>query len=768
MTGRTIKWIAALAMFALIGNVVLAQEFRIGSITVEGTQRIERATVLSYMTVSENSTASAAEINASLRALNETGLFEDVTIEPVGGNLIVRVVERPFVNVVAFEGNSIVADEILASAIRTRSRTVFSVAVVEADAQRMVDVYGRSGRLNAKVIPQIVKREGNRIDVVFEIDEGPITRVRKIVFLRNDAFSDSTLLDVIETREAAWFRLFVTTDRYDAGRVEADREALIRYYRGNGYADFEIVSLVSSLTEDGSGFVLTFTLDEGVRYTVSSISAVSSVSEVDAAEFEGFLDSVQPGDVYDGIQVERITEAILSEIELAGINFMKVVPEVTLNKEEATVEIVFNIDPAEQRYVERIDIEGNVRTLDSVIRREFTFVEGDALNRARIAETRRNLRGLGYFSSVEIEILSGSSPDRAVVLTRVTEQSTGSLSFGIGYSSSTKLGGSITLVERNLLGRGQSVRLQYTTDDDGDTYRFGLTEPYWENRKLGVSFDVYRSEQDDDDDEFKLLRQGFKPSVKFALSPETDMTIEYTIESKRTTTTTAASGLITSQRDVEEATLLSSLGYSFVWDQRNDPLEPRSGTLFNIRQEFAGLGGDVRYVSAETSARYFHPLDRDEKIIGTIALRAGAVESFGDYRLEYADRYKTGGTQFRGFEYRGLGPRDTRTDEALGGKFYSVLSMDVLSYSLLPEELRMTVGAFADIGTLFDLDETSYELANGDIFTVEDSVSFRSSVGLELQWNSPIGPMRFIFSRALRSETYDKPENFRFTVGNAF
>ena len=349
--------------------------------------------------------------------------------------------------------------EALAAGIRTRSRTVYSPATVEADAARIVDLYGRSGRLAATVVPKYIERDNNRVDIVFEIDEGPISRVRRIAFIGNRIFSDWTLRRVVNSREAAWYRIFASTDLFDAGRLEADKALLGRYYAGRGYADFEVLSAVASLTESGSGFVITFTVSEGERYDFGEVSLVSELPEVDPEALHELIE-FETGDIFDAIAAVQTGEAIQGDLERAGQPFVDIDIATTKNEESLTVDVAFRVIPAAQVYVERIQIDGNIRTLDSVLRREFTFAEGDAFNRSKLAATRRNLRSLGFFSSVDLRVEEGTRPDRIVVLVDVEEQSTGSLSFGIGYSSVDKVVGSITLTERNLLGRGQGSRRQ--------------------------------------------------------------------------------------------------------------------------------------------------------------------------------------------------------------------------------------------------------------------------------------------------------------------
>ena len=798
----------ALLLFLAPGGWAAAQQVVIADILVEGNQRIEANTVRFYLDLEPGDEVTPGEINAALRALQESGLFRDVAIEMQGSSLVVRVTERPFVNSVVFEGNDIIDGESLAAGIRTRARTVYSAATVEADASRIVEFYARSGRLNATVVPKYIERENNRVDVVFEIDEGPTSRVRRIAFVGNRVFSDWTLRRVIASREAAWYRIFVATDLFDAGRLEADKAALGRYYAARGYADFEVLSAVASLTGSGSGFVITFTISEGERYDFGEVSLVSQVPGVEPDSLLDLID-MEPGDVYDASLVVQTAEAMQGQIERSGLPFVEVEVDTEANAEELLVDVGYRILPGQRVYVERIQIDGNVRTLDRVLRREFTFAEGDPFNRTKLASTRRNLRALGFFSTVDLRVVEGSRPDRVVVEVEVEEQSTGSLSFGVGYSSVDKVVGSITLTERNLLGRGQEVVFNYETSDGGDLYRFAFTEPRFLERDLAAGIDVYRIvDKVNSYQRYRLTRTGVSPTVEFPISEETRVGLNYQLESNETTLGTGRSPLI---RAMAGKTLSSSAGYRVEWDRRDDPLQPSTGALVTFSQQLAGLGGDTKTLASEVSGTYFRPFDRDATLIGSLNFWGGAISKYGGYELEGADRFLIGGSRLRGFAYGGVGPRDPRTRESLGSKFYTVGSAELLSDVFLPEELGIRAGVFLDVGTAWSLDRTRYdvsmkgtakaldaavagaprrggritcaagvaeEVEEGEEDTgvesracqvsVDDKARLRSSTGLQFRWASPVGPMQFVFAREIESEPYDVDESFRFIIGSTF
>lgn len=766
------RWIAMPVRILLLALVTfgavpaIAQQLAVDEIVVEGNQRLDADTVRSHMTIEAGTEVSPLEVNASLQALFATGLFEDVSIEPQGRTLVVRVVERPFVSVVSFEGNAATATELLEPIIRTKPRTVFSPAVVEEDARRIVEAYGRSGRLSATVVPQVIEREGNRVDIVFEIDEGLISRIRKVAFLGNRVFPDSTLRDVIESRESAWYRLLTGTDNFDPGRLEIDKQALERYYTGRGYADFKVDSTVASLNESGSGFVLTFTLTEGPRYRIGDVSVASRTPGLSAEALRELV-LVNPGEWYDSLLVDNSAEDMLDSIEEQGAFFLDVEPEITRRDDERIVDIVFRVVDTEGVYVERIEIIGNVRTHDSVIRREFSFVEGDALNRTRLAETRRNIRALGFFSQVDVRVEPGSRSDRVMIVVEVEERSTGSLSLGAGYSSTSALVFNISLSENNLLGRGQRLRFDFSDSQSGTTYDIAFVEPYFLERNLEAGFNLYRDTASSGTSAlYELSRTGFVPHAEFPLAADTRLRVNYTYEAReREGDITQFSPLLPSQDGLG---VRSSLGYRLLWDRRDDAIQPRSGWVISLEQDLAGIGGDTKYLSAESTGRLFVPLDREETITGILTGRLGAIRSFDDYDLDAVDRFYLGGGRLRGFSFRGVGPRDPETDESLGGTLYAAASAELISSFLFPEELGLQVGFFVDAGTVFDLERTSYTLATGEPVVVDDDAKLRAGTGGALYWFSPIGPIQFVFARAIKKEPEDVTESFRFTIGTPF
>ena len=740
----------------------------ISQIVVEGNQRIERATVLSYMTVGTGQPANAEDINESVRALFATGLFRDVRIEPRGSALVVMVDENPVINQISIEGNDRIDDDPLRALLTSRERRVFTRAKAEADADVLLEQYRRTGRYAATVEPVIIELPQNRVDLVFEIDEGPLTGIESLRFVGNTKFSDRRLRRVVSTDETTWLNFLSSTDTYDPDRLELDKQLLRRFYLSNGYADFEVLSAVSELAPDREGFFLTFTITEGEQYDFGPVDIVSNAEGVDVEELRSLIE-IREGDNYDVEEVEDSISALTLRLGELGYAFTEINPIPSKDEENRTLGITFEVNEGERVFVERIDIEGNSRTLDRVIRREFELVEGDAFNALQVRRSRSNIRGLGFFRNVDVQTEPGSAPDRVVLKTAVEEQSTGQISFGLGFSTSDSISGEVSIVERNLLGRGQFLRARARVSGSNQLYDLSFTEPRFLDRDVAVGFDLYRRETDDQDtSSFDTRNTGFSPRISFPLGRYTRLATRYRIsEDQIIDVPNDASPLI--QKDIG-SNITSSIGYTLTHDRRNDVIEPSEGYILKLDQDFAGLGGDTRYVRTEASAKAFTRLISDE-IIGSIEVAGGAIVGFGDYEPNISDRFFLGGDTFRGFESAGLGPEDPFTDDSLGGKYYGIVRTEVTFPLPLPEEYGLAGGLFADAGTLWGLDDKNYTEATingGNPVNIDDSAQLRASVGASIFWQSPFGPVRMNFAVPVVDEEGDDEEFFRFTAGTRF
>jgi outer membrane protein insertion porin family len=715
-----------------------AQEPRL-SVTIRGNRRIEVDTILSYMQLPSDRAITAEDLNIAVRRLFDTGLFSDVQVVPSQGQLVVEVVENPSISVIAFEGNDVLEDEDLEKIIRLRPRQPFTRSGAEADAQSIIEIYRRTGRYGAQVEPVIIERDENRVDLVFEINEGDVTGVKSIDFVGNEVFSDRKLRSKIDTAESSFYSVFVSTDVYDPDRLELDKELLRQYYRSRGYADFTVLSATAELAPDREGFFITFTIEEGEKYNFGTMDIQISAHGLKQEEFTALLPSKLEGETYDANEVEDIVNELSDLAGQKGFAFVQVRPQANKNTEERIIDITFELVEGSRIFVERVDIEGNTQTLDRVIRREVELIEGDAFDTRKIRQTRTKIRGLRYFANVEVETEPGSADDRAVVKIKVQEQSTGSLSLGIGFSSSSGPIGNIALTERNFLGRGQQVNMQVTATGDTQVYDFAFTEPRFLDRELLVSARAFFIQDDrSDSSSFDVNSAGLGPQVGFPLSEDLDLLLRYEFLGDDINVDSDASPAI--QVD-EGSQFTSSVGYLLTYDQRNDLVEPTGGYMVSFDQQIAGLGGSSRFVKSRANFKTWYGLF-DDNVIASLGLESGALFSF-DNDTRITERFFLGGESC--------------------GNYYSVARLAVSFPIGLPEELGVFGGAFVDAGTLFGLDRTSFTGAS-----IDDGAEFRVSAGGLLFLDTPLGPLQLSLGFPVIKESFDETELFRLSLGTRF
>jgi outer membrane protein insertion porin family len=729
------------------------------NVVVVGNQRIEAATVQSYLTVAPGQQVTPAELNASVRRLFDTGLFADAAIDMDGSTIVVRVVENPTINRIAFEGNRSLTDEELLANIQNRPRRAFTRSRAEADAQVITELYRRTGRYGTTVEPVLIQQPDNRVDLVFEIRESAVTGVSAINFVGNEVFSNRRLRQVIDTTESGWFSAILTSDIYDPDRLEFDRELLRRYYLSRGYADFSVLSAVAELSPDREGFFITFTVSEGPRYDFGEQTVVTNAPGLDPADFEALI-SGSPGDTYSSEVVERNIDRMIFLAGQQGFAFVDVRPRAVRNTEDLTIDVVYELVEGPRVYVERIDIEGNTRTLDRVIRRQFDIVEGDAFNSREVDRARQRIRGLGYFSTVNVQTAPGASEDRANILVTVEEQPTGSLTFGLGFSTADGPVGEISISERNFLGRGQFVRARVQVASERQIVDFTFREPALLDRDLSAGFNVYLRQTDRrDESSFQETNLGFEPDIAFPVSEFGRLSLNYRISSDEIRDVASdASEFI---RTDAGTAITSSVGYRYTYDQRNDPLQPTGGYVFEASQDFAGLGGDTRYVRSRIVATAFTSLFAED-VVGSLTFEGANITSLGD-DIRVTDRFFLGGDVMRGFTRGGAGPRDLTTGDSLGGNNYAVLRSEVTFPLGLPDSFGLSGGVFGDVGTAWGLDTTT----RGGV-TVDDDPKLRASVGVSLFWDSGFGPLRINVAMPVLSEDGDDKEYFRLTAGTRF
>ena len=786
--GRAVR-VALLCLFAaacltLLSAVplsapALAQTSVIKSIKVEGNRRVEPETVKSYLQVGVGDAYDAFKVDQSLKALFDTGLFADVNIELQGSTLVVTVTENPVINKVAFEGNSEVEDSTLATEVQLKPRSVFTRARVQADVQRILDVYQRQGLFAAQVEPKIIQLEENRVNLVFEINEGPSTKVKSINFVGNHAFSDTALKDVITTTEKSFFSFFKSTDIYDPDRLNLDRELLRQYYLKNGYADAQIISGTADLDPSGSGFFITFTIEEGDPYVFGAVTVESSLPGVDGPALLAENSTTTSGDTYDASAVDSTVEQMTLALAEAGNAFAQVRPRADRDPVNHTIGITYVVEEGPKVYIERINIVGNVRTEDYVIRREFRLAEGDAFNRLLVSRAKKRLQNLGFFKTVDVSADPGTAADRVILTVNVVEQSTGEISFGAGYSTSEGVIGDITFKERNLLGKGQFVQVKVGGSLERLQFDLNFTEPRFLDQNLAAGFDLFHREVDySKESGYKSRRTGGDVRLGIPLNDSTYLTTRYTLAREEVYDVSSDSSQVSlAVQQAEGVDWVSSVGYTLAYDKRNSTSNPTKGIYLELAQDLAGAGGDVYYIRTVAEGRAYYPIT--EKVTFVARLVGGDIEGWNGQDVRLFDLFYKGGETIRGFERSGLGPRDLRTNDALGGKMFYAGTAEVrFPIPLIPDDLGLSAAVFADAGSLFGANDLAKQLSNepvdpakpgkGNKVDLFDSSAIRSSVGASLIWNSPLGPLRADYAFVLSKGENDKEQAFRFGASTQF
>lgn len=787
------------AAFLLVGSVlgvatvmVTADVAYAQSISVEGNRRVEADTIRSYFRPGPGGRIGPVEIDNALKALYATGLFQDVQIRQPGGRIVVTVVENAVINRIAFEGNKRVKDEQLLLEIQSKPRGTLSRPMVQSDVARLVETYRRNGRFDVTVTPKIIELPNNRVDLVFEIREGEKTGVKKIRFVGNRAYGDFRLKDVIKTTETNLLSFLKNSDIYDPDRIEADRDLLRRFYLKHGFADVRIVSAIGEYDPGQKGFIVTFTIEEGDQYRFGNVEVLSNVRAVDVNQIKGRM-RAKPGAVYNAEAVEKTVEDISIELAKGGYPFAQVRPRGDRDFEKRLINVAFVVDEGSRAYIERINIRGNTRTRDYVIRREFDISEGDAYNRALVDRAERRLKSLNYFKTVRITNEPGSAPDRIVLNVDVEEQSTGEFAVMGGYSTADGWLGEVSVGERNLLGRGQYVRAAVQYGERAKGFEVGFVEPYFLGYRVALGLDVFAKETDRsnyssyntrniggavrlgyqlrEDLTFQVRYSAYEQEIKL----DEDVSTCFTqLPADQTFINSCSSaGTITPSLPVriglaQGAVITSMAGYSLIYNTLDNNKNPTQGIRAEFKQDFAGLGGDTKFIRTTGDARFYHEVFPD--IVGVVRVQGGHIAGWGDGDLRLLDHFQMGPNLVRGFRTNGIGPRDqtlNTSHDALGGTVYWGASIEFqIPLYFIPKDIGIKAAVFADAGSVWDYKgPTSF---GTETMTFVDQNAVRASVGAGLIWDSPFGPLRFDYAIPIAKQDYDIVQEFRFGGGTRF
>jgi outer membrane protein insertion porin family len=792
------------------------------NVVIEGSTHTDAATIRSYFTGTDQ-----ASVNRAVADLSATGMFSKVSAKIVGGQVIVTVAESSqIINRVAFEGNNTLKSDQLAVEVQEKGHTGFDAAKADADVQRIKDAYKKIGRSEVQVSYRLVQLPNGRVDVVFKVAEGDKTGVREIKFVGNQAVSSYRLNSLMQTTSMNWLSWFKNSDVYDPDRLAQDQEAIRKYYMKNGYADFRITNTdVAYRGQPDAGYVVTITVDEGAQYHVSDVSVTSHLAKVSNASLQPLV-KLHAGDVYNATAVDDSVNAITRELAREGYAFSDVRPHGQRDEATHQIAVAFTVDDGPKVYIERIDVAGNTRTRDYVIRREFDIGEGDPYNHSMVEQGERRLNRLGYFKKVHISTRPGSSPDRVIVTIDVEDQPTGSVSLSGGYSTTAGFLAEVAFTETNFLGRGQYVKLSASEGQYSRGWGASFTEPYFLDQRLAAGIDVYHKEQNPNSwatyetwTTGATLRLGIPITDQFTIQPAYSLygsAIKVPNNSSRPYdnctangdqyynfstgglfTPTASENCLTDgeasvaiKQAAANGTILTSLvGYSLIWDSIDDRKNPTSGIYANFHQDIAGLGGDSKFVRETLDGKYFYPVSDD--LTALVHVQGGQINQIGGGNLPLTDNFNLGPTLVRGFAPGGIGPRDigdpyNLSGNGLGGTTYAGASTE-LQFPIfgLPKEIGLKGAVFADAGTLFGYSGqrdfsnvlgyyycpaagTNPQYTQSSCLHVDDEHKIRSSVGASLIWASPLGPIRFDYAWALTKGKNDQTQAFNFSGGASF
>jgi outer membrane protein insertion porin family len=778
------RWVAPLLMTAahtapytlpvlalLVPAVAFAQQGGvISDIRVEGTQRIEAGTVLSYMTVKPGDPFDPVQEDASLKNLFQTGLFADVTFRRDGNVLVVLVAENPIVNRIAFEGNKKLESDKLTDEIQIKPRTVYTRTRVQADVDRILELYRRAGRYSARVEPKVVVLDQNRVDLVFEIDEGPRTPVSRINFVGNHAFDGDDLRDAILTKEAIWWRFLTSNDSYDPDRLQYDKELLRRFYLSNGYADFRTVSAVAELTPNRQDFFITFTIDEGEKFNFGKIEIRSELKGLDTATLTDYLKTTE-GDTYNASRIEDTVTALSQAVTLQHYAFVDVRPEFNKNRDTHTVDIVYDVSEGPRIFVERINITGNETTIDEVIRREMKLAEGDAFNQDLLKKSEQNLKDLDYFDKVSVTNTPGSEPDKTIVDVKLTEKSTGEVSVGAGYSGLDGAFAQFNIRQRNLFGEGKDLQFGAEISSYYQQLNLSYTQPYLLGRDIAAGFDIIRTVSNYTQNySYDQEKTGFDVRAGYALSDNLRQTLTYSFTANQITNIQSGASIYIYEQQGLRFT--SQIGQALVYDRRDSRIDTTKGYILSLQTNLAGLGGTDHYFQTVAKAGYYYPI-ADGWVLNA-RIEGGDVIGIGE-RVNIESRFFIGGDNLRGFRVAGIGPRDVQTHDPLGGDYYYVGSLETSIPLGLPQEYGIKAFGFSDFGALGGIEESNAPVRgfNNVLITpspngIFQSFALRASAGIGVSWKSPFGLVRVNIAYPFLKESLDKGQVLNFNFGSHF
>ena len=743
-----------LAVIIFLSSIAIssANENAINEIDVVGNQRIDIETVVSYTDINLGAIYSDELGNLILKNLFETNLFSNIEILFENNTLKISIVENPTINLVKFSGNSKVKDEDLINEIQLKERSVYSRSKVKKDIERMLTLYQRAGRLSSEIIPKVETLDNNRINLLYEISESEVSKVSKIIFVGNQNFSSSKLKSVMKTKEKTFLRFLSSADRYDPDKIEYDKQLITQFYNDNGFPDFSFSSSIAQLSQNNNNFEIIFYLNEGNKFEFGKISVDTKLKKINN-ELALSLISVKEGEIFNRSKISDSIDTIRGLAEVEGYSFIEINPEFNQDNSKNIVDVLININEGPRVYVNDIDIIGNTRTLDKVIRREIQLSEGDAYNTYTLNYSKDSIRALNFFTDVDIEEQRTSFPDKIDLTISVEEKNTGEASIGAGYSSSTAASITLGLKENNFLGKGQKVNFGANLSNTRTTYDITFTEPYFNDKSLSLSTNIYSSFSDPSSVNYETEDLGFAASIGFPLAADKSLKARYSLYTSKIKTDANATLY---ERLLAGTDTVSQIGYSFIFDKRNSRYKPSRGFSVSIDQDIAGLGGTSYYFKNRFQFNSYKRLS--DRFVGAFKTEAGSVNGYNDKYAPLSSNFRLGGKKLRGFKSGKIGPK-TGTSYT-GGQYYYVTSLETnIDFNFDAYDITSTL--FFDFGSVWGLENPAYSL-------IEDEHNIRSSLGVNLNWDSAIGPINIVYANIIEHESTDTTDNLYFDIGYNF
>ncbi len=744
--------ILTLIIFLNIITFSYANENLIKEIEIKGNQRIDVETIESYSGIKLDDIYTDEMGNKILKKLFNTELFSNIEIKYSSNKLSIFIVENPTINLIEFKGNSKVKDEDLLIEIQLKERSVYSRSKVKNDIERILSLYQRNGRLSTEVIPKIEKLDANRINLKYEIIESEVSKVSKIIFIGNDNFSSSKLKSIMKTKEQKFFRFLTSADRYDPDKIEYDKQLISQFYNNNGFPNFTFTSMIAQLSENTNNFEVIMYIDEGDKYNFGEVSVSTKLKKINP-DLALSVISANTGDLFDRSKISDSIELIKELAEGEGYSFIEIKPTFREDAELKAINIDINIDEGPRVYVNSINISGNTRTLDQVIRREFGLSEGDAYNKFVANYSKDSIRSLGFFSKVEINDERSNYPDKIDLTIDVEERNTGEASIGAGYSSSTSGSINLGLKENNFLGKGQKVSFAASFASTRNTYDISITEPYFNNKKLSVSAEIYSNFTDPTSVNYETEDLGLGFSLGFPLASDKYLTTKYSLYTAKVKPDINATAY---EKLLGGTDTVSEIGYLFNFDKRNSRYKPSRGFNFILSQDIAGLGGTSYYYRNKAAYNIYKRLS--DSLIGALKIEAGSVNSYNGKYQPLSSNFRLGGKKLRGFKSGKIGPK-TGTSYT-GGQYFYLTSLETnIDFNFDAYDITSTI--FVDVGSVWGLENPAYS-------AIIDDHEMRSSAGVNFNWDSAIGPINIIYAVILEHEPTDTTDNLYFDIGYNF